>query len=500
MAKFGRVLIAALVASTCLSGVAHPQAAPQVAPDTVVAQGGDIALSRPGTYRLHDVKEAQTIHAAEQAIGPGASIGDVPGFFTNKVFDAVPTILPAGSTTKALQAALDAASQEPGGGVVRLEAGNYSLGMIDLPSNIRLEIDPGATLHMRDVLLFVAGRGLTAETAGRAPQVINIEITTTDPQGRFTIDASDKEAGSHNGPFLIASAQNFALSNVLVKDNYTILSQVFLVPDADPEVGAKEVNGEIHRNLTFDRCPSFGVVQNIEGLAQHTGYGTVQAFCGTHLLFRDLIGHGGGTLRLEPGSGPDNLNMAGKHLGAMRDIRVENVTSIGGYTALYLKPHSKEIYGVRIDGVHGIDAGFALMVDSGNQNPDDPIFGRGHFHDTRVTGSVTLVKTHKGENSRIGRKGIYFIADSTRAGRSDWEDFPPDPSGERWKTADVIAPVLLASELSADEIGDWHRGFFGIDMSAAKISGESLLRPETVLYRQNARNLDGTRNTDLIEE
>ncbi|MDC0738911.1 hypothetical protein N6L24_11530 [Cognatishimia sp. SS12] len=476
------------------------QAAQQVSPSDKVEEAVDIALKRPGTYRLHNVEEAQKLFDEQQEIGEGNSIGDVPGYFRNMVYDAEPAILPAGTDTATLQAALDAASTEINGGVVRLEAGDYELGTVHLRSNTRLEIDPGATIKMQDIALFVAGRGLTATTAGRAEQVINFEVTSTHPTEQFTIDASHKKAKSHNGPFLIASAKNFAISNAKVLDNYTILSQVFLIADSDTEVGAKEIDGEIVRNISFDRCPEFGVVQNIEGHKQHTGYGTVQVFCGENLYLADITGYGGVTLRLEPGSGPDHLNKSGKYIGAMRDIKVENITNVEGFTALYLKPHSKEIYNVEAKDIYGIDSGFALMVDYGNQNPDDPYFGRGHFHNTKVSGEISLKKTKDGENSRVGRMALFYIADETRAGRHEWEMYTPDPSGGRWKTSDVVVPVLLASEMTAEDVGDWHQGLYKIDLSEANISGENLIRDELILYRGDTKNFDGTVNVKKINQ
>lgn len=495
--------VAALLAAALMATSAAPalsQAAQAISPNQKAQKKEiDIALIRPGTFRLHNVEEAKALYDTAQGIGTGG-IGDVPGFFYNAVFDAEPAIVTPDMSTEAIQEIIDSASSETLGGVIRFAPGIYKLGTIFLKSNTRIEVDPDATLVAQDTLLFVAGRGLTAETVGKAPQVQNFEVTSTERDKNFTIDLTNFEPKKFAGPFFIGNARNFAISNVTINDNYTQLVQVFLAPDANAELGAWDIDGKIVRNTSFARCPQFGVVQNVTGKNQHTGYGVSQVFCGNDILLKDLTGIGGTTVRLEPGSGPDHLNRAGKYVGNTYNIKIENLYNEGGFTSLYLKPHSKEIHNIDIKNIYAKDAGFAVMVDYGNQHPDDPFFGRGHFSNTKISGDISLVKTKEGEHSRIGRMGIFFIDEKTRDGRSEWDEFKPDPSGGRWKTADVVVPVLLAAEMSSDDVGPWHRGFYKVDLSEANITSENLIRDEHILYRTDAKTIAGEEHTDLINK
>ncbi|WP_353827679.1 glycosyl hydrolase family 28-related protein [Agromyces sp. SYSU T0242] len=467
----------------------------------------DIAEIRPGGYRLYTIPEAYELYGETAAIGDGGSIGDVVGTFTNYVHDDEPTLVGPGDDTAAIQAAIDAASEETTGGVVRFAAGHYELGMLLLRSNTRLEIDPDAVLKMTDDVLFNAGRGTTAAESGRVSTVVNVEVTSTKNTQKFTIDMSHKKPNDPAAAFLLAMVRNFAISNFSVQDNYTLLPSVFMVPDSDTFVGAQLVDDVPVRNLSFDRCPDYGVVQNAESFHTHTGYGLSQVFCGSHLNLRDLYAEGGVTLRLEPGSGPDHLNRAGPDVGAMHDIEVSDLTNRGGFTTLYIKPHSKEIRNVRVHNLTGIDSGFTLMVDIGSADLDDPLFGRGHYSDTVVTGNISLKKTVKEEVSHIGFMGTYFVADSVLEKVDRLADFGKDPSGNRWYVTDVIAPVLLASEQSADEVGPYEKGRYQIDLSGANITSNHLPRDDNepkrdqrILYRSDARNLDGSPATDVIEK
>lgn len=488
---FLRLLLTIALWAPCSIAVAQP--AIMIAPGTEVENEKDIAVTRPGTFRMHDVDEAKADFERQQKIGAGSSIGDIADVFSNMVHDEDPITLVNGASTRDFQAAIDNASLRRGGGVIRVQAGRFKLGTLKVRSNIRIEIDPDAILVMTEPILFAAGRGLTAADAGRAEQVVNFEITSSDRNRSFAISTGSAGSSDSRVPFLIASAYNFAISNVNVQDSFTMLPQVFLVPDSDPRVGARERDGGVGgwRNITFARCPSYGVIHNINGLDQHTGFGTVQVFCGSNLMLGDLSGRGGVTLRLEPGSGPDNLNMAGPDIGAMHDITARNISNDEGFAALYLKPHSKEIRNIDIRDVSARDSAFSVMLLRDAQDPPSAIYGRGHFSDLRLSGEISLRKTRQGQNSRSGRMAINFIAPQTMEGRTNWDDFNPDPSGDRWKTLDVIAPVLMATHANRDVQVDHTLGGYSADMSGVTIISEGLLREEDMLYLEDARALDG---------
>lgn len=144
------------------------------------------------------------------------------GFFENKVFDDAPTKLFAEAVfadtvndTGRLKTALNQAKRETGGGVVILRANangqnRFSLSHIAVPSNVRIEVEPSLVLEMRGIkedlyptskndhknknkpnrqFLFSFGR---SNGPGNllAERVENVEVRSTIPGQKFTIDAT----------------------------------------------------------------------------------------------------------------------------------------------------------------------------------------------------------------------------------------------------------------------------------------------------------------------
>ncbi len=216
------------------------------------------------------------------------------GYFENKVFDDEPETLHANNNfnqrtndTLRLQGALNRASRESDGGIVRLSASRnnnnkrFSLARITVPSNIRLEIDPDVILEMRGVretsninktFLFTLGRSNSVNNLS-AKAAENIEITSTHPHKRFTIDSKKnmpliygfQAGGNGNGgsgntfetgvsrtrsiPVGVFYAKNFSISNLSIIDNHTESVGVQLYPDTDYKDGAYARRHATNRSL-----------------------------------------------------------------------------------------------------------------------------------------------------------------------------------------------------------------------------------------------------------
>ncbi|AWB65526.1 hypothetical protein C2869_03340 [Saccharobesus litoralis] len=212
-----------------------------------------------------------------------ANTGQYVGYFENKVFDDSPTELFATelfnaevNDTKRLIQALQQASKEQNGGVVRLRVapnGNnnrFSLAHVPVPSNVRLEIEPEVVLEMRGIkenshptgkagyrpnkaFLFSFGRSMNTNKLIKQ-RVKNVEIRSTDPARNFTVDARTNmplnygkmNGGFGNGkvnitraiPFGYYFVENFAVSNVTILDNHTESVSVQLTSDRDYKDGA----------------------------------------------------------------------------------------------------------------------------------------------------------------------------------------------------------------------------------------------------------------------
>ncbi|MBU2924268.1 hypothetical protein Q4530_08350 [Colwellia sp. 1_MG-2023] len=208
------------------------------------------------------------------------------GFFENKIFDDEPNELIAEAVfadtvndTARLKAALNQSKREEYGGVVILRANpngqnRFSLSHIAVPSNIRIEVEPGVVLEMRGIkedtyptsqnepqninkpnrqFLFSFGR---SNGPGNllADRIENVEVRSTVPGEKFIIDAKTNmphnygymNGGNGNGvvnltraiPIGLFYVKNFAISDIEIQDNHTESVAVQMFADADYKDGA----------------------------------------------------------------------------------------------------------------------------------------------------------------------------------------------------------------------------------------------------------------------
>ncbi|PMG40090.1 hypothetical protein [Shewanella sp. 10N.286.52.B9] len=418
-----------------------------------------------------------------------ASIGNQGRYFTNKVTGATETVTLSGSAavqTRALQAAIDRATNKPNGGVVKVMGNDLKLAQVDLKANVRLEIQSGKTIKMADKVLFNLNRN---GQGPRAPLMQNVEITSTG-NARFKIDVNKNAIFLNAIPVRVGYVKNFALSNFDIKDNYSIFPSLFMVADSDARTVAN--------NATYGRIPQKGVVENISATKVAAGYALIQLFSGKQMRLKNLDAEGGLTIRLEPGSGrpSDYLNQAGPRVGNIADIKMIDIENTEGMAALFLKPHQKICSDITGTNIRGVNSAFTIMSNSS----DSSTFSRGYFERTKFTGRISLTKTKNTPLADIGASSQYFVEPSESAGRTKIADFPNDPSGRRWHTK-PIAPVLLASALNKNNVGTAVKGRFGIDISNANITKTgNYERATKVFYREDAVKLNDKAATVWINK
>jgi len=436
-------------------------------------------------------------------------------YFTNLVKDDSPTIIEAINgeawvdTTARLQAAINQASTEPNGGVIQLIGNHFRLGQIELKDNIRIEIDPNATIDMMEKVLFDMGRGATNFVLPDRQQ--NIEITSLVPEQKFTINVNRPTKKKNAIPFRVGYVYNYALSNFHVDDFYSIFPSVFIVADSD---NRKEWN-----NLTYDRISFKGAIINASVDQVHTGYALVQPFSGKRIYMKDLTAQGGLTIRLEPGSGKSNdyLNRAGQQVGTIADVRLINIHNDEGMAALFLKSHQKIISDIHATNITATDSAFAVMSNSS----DSKVFQRGRFENIKIDGIVRLDQTIDETHGDIGPSSQYFVVDSHlntlqalalidfEAGNRNnsnpkYSDLPLSPTEDfARRETKPMAPVLMASADSQAQAGSRFLGRWHYNLSQADIQASQHLPLEhtnLILYRENARLLNGRPGSDWAQE
>ncbi|MDO6719064.1 hypothetical protein Q4575_06600 [Psychrosphaera sp. 1_MG-2023] len=215
----------------------------------------------------------------------GVTTVDV-GYFENKVFDDAPAELIAESEfvetvndTARLKTALNQAKNETNGGVVRLLANEngqnrFSLSHIAVPSNVRIEVEPGVVLEMRGIkedlyptsandyrnknkpnrqFLFSFGRS-NGPSNLLANRIENVEVRSTVPGEKFTIDAKTNMphdygymvGGNGNGvvnltraiPIGLFYVKNFGISDINIVDNHTESVAIQMFADTDYQDGS----------------------------------------------------------------------------------------------------------------------------------------------------------------------------------------------------------------------------------------------------------------------
>ena len=235
-----------------------------------------------------------------------------------------------------------------GGGTLIVEKGNYSLSEIFLKSNVHIVIDSEAVIrpsfrnNQKNYSIFKLGSGTgpieNVSIRGENGTRVNIDLT------------------QNNNPnvsvFNCGNVFNFMIANFVVEDDYTKFSVVTMGGDFYNDVYA---------------FPKNGIVKNIHNLNAHYGYGVVQTQSASNILFKDLHGLGGATLRMETGyTGLNNLQVVGEpRVGGIDKLVGRNISCTNGNSAVMISPHAMHNGSVDVEGVVSNGAGFAVRVEGG---------------------------------------------------------------------------------------------------------------------------------------
>ncbi|MER2490760.1 hypothetical protein [Catenovulum sediminis] len=241
-----------------------------------------------------------------------------------------------------LQQAIDEISAQPNGGKLFIPAGDYYLLNVHLRSNVHIELASGATLYPtwngdgRNHRIFEVG------TAGN-PKVENVSVIGRN--NGFKVDF--RQSNDPNlAVFNLGDVENFKISNIRIEDNKTIFASLLV--------------NAVKRGNNLD-WPVNGIIEKIDQRNALFGYGVIQTYAADNILFRDLSGEGGITLRMET----DNLIMKELKQGGIRDIYAENISCKDGLAAVMFGPHFMENGSVQVNGVESDGCGFAVRVDKG---------------------------------------------------------------------------------------------------------------------------------------
>lgn len=240
-----------------------------------------------------------------------------------------------------LQTAIDDVSRK-GGGKLIIPKGNYTVSDIKMKSNVHLIVNSGTVIrpstraNNKNYAMFTFGK--------ESATVKNVSVESANGQ-KFTVDLT-KANNTNVAVFNLNNADNFLLTDFKVKDALTKFSAVTM--------GITEHNGKYIR-------PRNGVVKNANIINADYGYGLVQIQAAKNILFKNIKGTGGVTLRLETGwSFMNDLQIGGVH-----DMYGENISCTNGNAAVMVSPHAMHNGKVYVNGITANNCGFGVRIEAG---------------------------------------------------------------------------------------------------------------------------------------
>lgn len=284
---------------------------------------------------------------------------------TTDSVDLTPSGSENGSDNTAIKNLIDNAPT--GGRIINLiPSGNkktfYFLA-VDIKSNIHIRVHKSVTLKT-DRSTLADNQNAIMFKAGFNQQARNVSISSigneNDASERFKVRlrqlvSFSRDANRSSSPRLSGEAfvefsdvDNFKISNVRIYDNYSRLSSILFGLNS---ISSKKLN-DLPRN---------GVVKNIRTTQGHGGYGLTQVQAGIGILFKNLTGTGGITLRLETGAAAVILNSS----MTLNGIYARDIECIDGKNVVALTPHNAHQGCVDISDIKSRGCKFAFGAGKG---------------------------------------------------------------------------------------------------------------------------------------
>ncbi|WP_139344225.1 Iota-carrageenase A2 [Cellulophaga omnivescoria] len=243
--------------------------------------------------------------------------------------------------SKKLQEAINDVSSK-GGGKLLIPKGEYTVSEIKLKSNVHIVVNseavfrPSTRPDNKNYAMFTFGK--------ESAVVKNVSISSSNGE-KFTVDLT-KANNSNVAVFNLNNISNFLISDFRVKDALTKFSAVTM--------GITEFNNKY-------MWPTNGVVKNAVTLNSDYGYGLVQVQAAKNVLYKNLKGTGGVTLRFETGW----TFMNDLQIGGVHDMYGENISCTNGNAAVMVSPHAMHNGKVYVNGITANSCGFAVRIEGG---------------------------------------------------------------------------------------------------------------------------------------
>ena len=292
-----------------------------------------------------------------------------------------------------------------GGGLLKINATKnnfvYTISQeIQIKSNVHIKVSPLVVFKgdSPKVLKFFSvgkqGKG----------EIGNISLTSMNDDKPFTFDFTNRIAGEdrNGGTIAVAlgGANNFKLANFKVLDNNTRFSSITM-------------NLQKFSNNKYLFAKN-GVIENIEATNAHYGYGVVQCQASYNILYRNLKGSGGATLRLETGA-VHNAYLKDKNVKVDENY-AENIYCENGQSVITLSPHTIVNGKVFINDVEAVSCETGLIIAAGflskkkEQRDKQGNAINGHIYGTfNAESIISNVKVVYGKNAQLRNTRRNFV-------------------------------------------------------------------------------------------
>lgn len=293
-----------------------------------------------------------------------------------------------------LQAAINDMAAAGGGRLV-LPKGTYRFARVYLKSNVHLLIEEDTVIKPywpkgeKTVVFMLDVEDASRQKGAKEGEYIE-NVSIRGLGGRFIVDYSDRKRVEGEGirSVLCRMVKNFLISDLDVKDNFTVYCGLTMSPTRSKDKNAKD--WEVSRATD-------GTIRNCRIFNASPGYGLVQLHGAQSLHFEDLYAKGGVALRLETGA-------LGGHT-AVFDISGRNIVCENGRCAVMLGPHSAVNGFVHVDGVTAKSCAYAVQLGFGGVKKEElarnPDATSGRFADGSsiknihaIFGNDAQIKTH----------------------------------------------------------------------------------------------------------
>lgn len=378
-----------------------------------------------------------------------------------------------------LQSAIDNVSAA-GGGKVILQKGTYILTGILLKDNVHIVIDSGTLIRPPVNTGVIFALGLTRKGVDAEKTIRNVSIRGNG--GSYIVDL---RSGIINEKLWFANCrnvENFMVADFHILDHYTKMSGVTV------NVAWNGDNYYMARN---------GVIKNGDVENAHVGYGLIQVQCGQHILFKNLAGQGGVTLRLESGAidgTPDYIKID--------DVWGRKISSRYGSSCFIMGSHTKQNGYVNIKNAYSFSSGFGGGIGKGFVTEEEAAAGLtpGHFSPDSEVDSVHAVF---GYGAQVKWKNWDVVPCPIRHLIS--EEKGPDNES-------YIAPSITAMKWNDKEISLTNVTYEGFYFNDSIIDDsyelpdcpEDYLNPSAVLFEQGTEsgslNVDVSSNKEWVVE